>query len=202
MIEIGTVPIPENLKNSENSKNSKIPKSERTKSQIGKSSRERGQRGEREVLKIFVAAMQEVEGHLLWQLGHYAAVSDDIKRNTMQSDRGGFDLHGIPLLAPEVKYVESKSVGSWWKQCCSQAKQDQFPCLFYRSNNETWKVRSYASLQMPHKLRHMQWIVADYDIHQFIAWYKSVYREYLLMEIAGRGDFSSKTISQVWDANS
>lgn len=198
MIEIDkNVPIPENLNNSEKIQNSNFSKNGRTKSQLGKMARNKGQRGEREVLKIFVLAMQEVEGHLLWQLGHYCALSDNVKRNTMQSDRGGFDLHGIPLLAPEVKYTENKAIGYYWQQCLSQAKRDQFPCLFYRSNNETWKVRSYASLQMPHKLSTMQWIVADYDIHQFIAWYKVAYRQYLLSQLRHQNEVSPNIIFRV-----
>lgn len=198
--QTGPLPVDDNVplvENSENSKNSKNLKNKRSNSQRGKMARDKGQRGEREIVKIFVLAMQEVETHLLWQLGHYVNLSNDVKRNTMQSDRGGFDLHGIPLLAPEVKWREDKGINAWWQQCCSQAKAHDFPCLFYRSNHQSWRVRSYASLQFPSKLQSMHWIVADYDIDQFVAWYKSAYREYLLMDIARRGEVSTNVIAQV-----
>ena len=90
----------------------------------GKKSRSKGQRGEREVASI-----------LNERLGL------ESKRNLAQYQEGGFDLIGIPDYAIEVKRCEKISVEKWWDQSKEQAEEvGLVPLLFYRKNNQEWKV--------------------------------------------------------------
>ena len=131
-----------------------------------KNGRAKGQRGEREVAKLFIDCFQRIGRDDL---------ADEVKRNTLQSDRGGFDLVGTPYLAPEVKFCAPKALGATanagWTQCVRQAKTNLFPVLFYRCNNMPWRVRSYVSLQFPQTGNTMRWIVADYTTEAFFDWY-------------------------------
>lgn len=105
----------------------------------GLRSRNKGKRGERQVIEMLLPVVIEV----------YEAAGKDppeLKRNTLQSDRGGSDIAGLPWLAIEVKYQEAESVNAWWEQCVSQAKPDQTPVLFFRRNHAQWRVKMYATL--------------------------------------------------------
>jgi len=97
-------------------------------------SRSKGQRGEREI----VATLQEVIDRIY---GPHDTERPILQRNTIQSDRGGYDLVGLPWFAPEVKHCETFQLDKWWAQCLRQAKQNQFPALFYRRNHIPWRVR-------------------------------------------------------------
>lgn len=170
---------PEFSENSKNSENSEIPNKTRN---PGKFARSKGQRGELEIKKVFILVMEQVQHKLVWELGENRKLSEAIKRNTLQSDRGGFDIINVPLLAPEVKYVEAKAINTWWKQTCNQAPKDKFPVLFYRCNHYPWMVRSYVSLQFPGQSPVFNWIVADYTLPEFMRWYDAVYSELLRRE--------------------
>jgi hypothetical protein len=165
-------------KKSTNLKNSEIE----TKTRIN--SRSKGQRGERELAKLFIETMLAVEATLPehYPFKHKLA-SATVQRNTLQSDKGGFDLVGIPLLAPECKFAETFTLDAWWQQTLRQCKPGLFPCLFYRRARQPWRVRSYTSLQNPGISETMQWIVADYSIDGFMAWYAVLYNEWLLAHI-------------------
>lgn len=97
-------------------------------------SRDKGQRGEREVLAILQGFITEVVPH-----GTVA-----LKRNTLQSDGGGFDIvadTGFFPYAVEVKFQETLSVDKWWAQTVEQAdKYGKTPILFYRKSRSPWKV--------------------------------------------------------------
>jgi hypothetical protein len=153
-------------------------------------SRAKGQRGEREIVKIFVEIMAGIEVELMksYPVGSHEIVpllSKNIQRNHMQVDRGGFDLAGVPLLAPEVKFCETFLLNEWWQQTVRQAKSGEYPVLFYRRTRVPWRVRSWLSIQMPGvTYAPMQWTVADYDIESFIAWYALLYRGYLIDKIS------------------
>lgn len=63
-----------------------------------------------------------------------------LQRNTVQSDRGGSDIVGLPWLAAEVKNVEQQNTANleaWWQQAVEQAQawstrqQPLTPVLFY-----------------------------------------------------------------------
>lgn len=141
----------------------------------GKMARDKGKRGEREIADRFIAIMEQVEKEL-WKKGY----SEDVKRNTLQSDRGGFDLVGIPGLAIEVKRCETLQLGSWWQQCCKQAKDGLLPVLFYRQNNRAWKVRTYTQLSF-NNCTH--WIYSDFDADDFFIFYKQYYYNILFYSV-------------------
>lgn len=97
---------------------------------MSKFSREKGKRGEREVAKIIQKVLDEI----------YGENAPRIQRNTLQSDKGGFDLVGLEDFAIEVKRHEKLNLKSWWKQTVRQAGEDKFPVLFYRQNNTPWNI--------------------------------------------------------------
>lgn len=97
---------------------------------MSKFSREKGKRGEREVAKIIQKVLDEI----------YGENAPRIQRNTLQSDKGGFDLVGLEDFAIEVKRHEKLNLKSWWRQTVRQAGEDKFPVLFYRQNNTPWSV--------------------------------------------------------------
>jgi hypothetical protein len=67
-----------------------------------------------------------------------------LQRNTLQSDRGGMDITGLPWLALEIKHVEGVNnhlLREWWDQCTEQAGHGQVPVLAYKRNNSPFRVR-------------------------------------------------------------
>lgn len=93
--------------------------------------RNKGKRGEREVIKILQPIYDEIFGE-----GEFL-----LKRNTMQADKGGFDIEGIDDFAIEVKRQERLNLKAWWRQTVDQAGKYKFPVLFYRRNGEPWSVK-------------------------------------------------------------
>lgn len=137
----------------------------------------KGKRGEREIKDAFVEVMEETE-RLLERPG----VSAEVKRNTTQSDRGGFDIVGIPLLAIEVKRQEALALNTWWKQCFAQAgKLKLRPVLVYRQNRKSWRVQTYGMLCHP-GFDGATWTRVDIELESFLDFYKGLYREWLIRE--------------------
>jgi hypothetical protein len=129
---------------------------------MGNMQRNKGQRGEREVLKLFATAFEAVGR---------SDLAEVLKRNVGQSDRGGFDIVGIPGIALEVKYQETLAIEQWWKQTLEQAGKD-LPVLMYRSNRTKWRCRCYTWLTVGGC-----WVVSDLDAHAFIASYSKTLRK-------------------------
>jgi hypothetical protein len=143
-----------------------------------RSARRKGQTGEREILKELVAVMTRVEMEFVAARVPFVAHSEDVKRNTLQSDRGGFDIHGVPLLAVEVKRVEALALGSWVKQAQSQAKRGELPVLFYRQSKAKWKVQTYAAMTD----QHGSWVSrvwCEMSLDQFLEFYAILYGRFL-----------------------
>src|SRR4051794_29328080 len=105
---------------------------------MSRRSRDKGQRGEREVKDAFIDLMGAIEAELSHVVGINARrCSLDVKRNQNQSDGGGYDISGIPLLAVEVKRCETLALNEWWQQCARQARGTQLqPVLFYRASRQ------------------------------------------------------------------
>ena len=108
--------------------------------------RNKGQRGEREVIDLLQPHVDEVSAFNQLQ-------SPILQRNTLQSDRGGYDIVGLPGFGIEVKRVESDAPGqlaSWWAQTVRQAIADNVePVLFFRMNGKKWKVRVFTRMPLP-----------------------------------------------------
>lgn len=100
----------------------------------GKMSRNKGKRGEREI----IALLQPVVSEVYTAHGLEPPV---LKRNTMQSDGGGFDIHGLEWCALEVKRQETLCLPAWWRQTLRQAGPGTLPVLAYRQSREPWRVR-------------------------------------------------------------
>lgn len=112
----------------------------------GKSSLNKGKRGEREVVKLLQPIVDKV-------YSAYPMLGDApaIQRNTLQSDKGGFDLVGLDWLAPEVKFQESFNLSGWWAQTERQAATHQTPVLIYRRSRVSWRVRIKMYRQLGQK---------------------------------------------------
>lgn len=125
-------------------------------------SRAKGQRGERAIID----ELQPIVDTVTYELGRESML---LQRNTLQSDRGGYDIVGLPWFAPEVKWCEVKNVKAWWGQCVSQARIGQIPVLFYKSNNEPWRVITYGGLGGTGA-----WLetTVEVDMHRFKIWFR------------------------------
>lgn len=99
----------------------------------GKMALNKGKRGEREVIKVLQPIVDEV-------YAKHELEAPILQRNTLQSDRGGFDIVGLEWMALEVKFQEQLSVNTWWKQTLRQARPNQLPVLFYRKSRMKWNV--------------------------------------------------------------
>jgi hypothetical protein len=112
----------------------------------GKYSRDKGKRGEREVIELLQPVVNQVREVL-------ELPPMQLKRNTLQSDRGGNDIAGLPWLAIEVKFHAKLALNAWWAQTIEQAAREydgrvaQVPVLFYRTTGRTaWRVRMWGAL--------------------------------------------------------
>lgn len=172
----------------------------------GLTSRNKGKRGEREIADL----LQPTVDCVATELGLDASKLL-IQRNTVQSDRGGSDLTGLPGLSIEVKLCETLALESWWTQCQEQARGSKrigaggVPVLFYRSNRKAWRVRmeGYAGTffgpvgngalstgQPPCLTR----AVVDISLADFLTWFDRWCRQWLkadshlyLLNACGKG---------------
>lgn len=134
----------------------------------------KGKRGEREIKDLFVDLMHTAE----LATGR-TGVSEFVKRNTTQSDRGGDDIVGIPLISIEVKRQETLHLNQWWQQAEKHAvKVAAMPVLIYRQNRKAWRVQTYAVLCQP-KRQSTQWTRVDIELSDFLSWYRAMYAEWL-----------------------
>lgn len=130
----------------------------------GNMSRNKGKRGEREIITLLQPLIDQV----------CAACNVDapmLKRNTLQSDGGGFDIVGLNWIALEVKYHETFQVEKWWEQCVRQAGPEQMPVLVYRRNGmRTWHVRMFGFVGEP-SCGHTVPVVVTWE--DFLKWFRT-----------------------------
>lgn len=131
----------------------------------GLMSRNKGKRAEREVIGLLQPIMDAVYA----RRGVPEDVRVRLKRNTMQSDGGGFDVYGLEWMAPEVKHQETLHCEKWWQQCEAQAMRGQTPVLFYRRNNTKWRVRLWSQAVVGGGKVHC--FVADMSIGDFLKYF-------------------------------
>ena len=101
----------------------------------GRFSQQKGKRAEREIINLLQPIVDKIYG--MYPL---IGTAPFLQRNTLQSDRGGFDIVGLDWFAPEVKFQEQLAVNSWWEQTVRQTAQNQTPVLFYRKSRQKWRV--------------------------------------------------------------
>ena len=121
----------------------------------------KGKRGEREVKDLHNAFMQDIgRGDVVF------------KRNSMQSQEGGYDLVGLPFLAIEVKFQEALNINGWWEQTIKQAAPNQVPVLFYRKARVKWRVKMYGALKVDENINLM--VPVDIRVEDYFDWLRSV----------------------------
>lgn len=136
----------------------------------------KGKRGEQEIARILVAAMARVEANVD---ATRTPISTYVKRcSSMQADRGGTDIVGIPGFAIEVKRGETLLLDKWWQQCTTEARYGDMPVLFYRQNRKAWMVRWYMCTSKPH-----HWLVADVRMSVWLDWFVDWYENWLTHRI-------------------
>jgi len=87
-------------------------------------SRNKGAEGERSVAKIW-----------------FDLTGIKLERNLDQWRSGGYDLEGLDGWAIEVKRAKKPLLNQWWQQTCEQAAKNQLkPVLWYRLDNQKWRV--------------------------------------------------------------
>jgi hypothetical protein len=139
------------------------------KSRKGRHAINKGKRSEREVIKL----LQPIVDKLYTELYGEPPV---LQRNTIQSDRGGFDIVGLDWLALEVKHCETFNLNAWWKQALEQAGTKKEPVLIYKRNNVEWRIRMYCTLCV-HSSRFTGVSIgdmkacADIDLKTFLFWF-------------------------------
>ncbi len=157
----------------------------RSKSQCGSHSRSKGQRGERAAIDWLQPICDQVLDTLCATHGlHHNVTAPLLQRNTIQSDRGGFDVVGLPWLALEVKNYETDApaqIEGWWKQAYGQAGPDQVPVLLYKRNHRPFRARMPGGWG-----RDFCWVSGpvDIDADQFEEWFRKKLRAELENKIA------------------
>lgn len=135
------------------------------------SSRSKGKRGEREVVAHLQPVLDRVYAQLRADHPQLAVgEAPRIQRNTLQSDKGGYDLVGVDWMAAEVKNQERLQLGEWWKQCFAQAKKGETPVLFYKRNGTGWRVRMRAKVTVVSYLPVWEPLV-DVAIEEWLAYF-------------------------------
>lgn len=128
----------------------------------GRKSRNKGKTGEREVIAMLQPVVNQI----------YPLFDEDpprLQRNTLQSDGGGSDIHGLEWMALEVKYHKDEAINTWWAQTVRQAGKRRVPILFYRTNGRKWKVVMFGLLGTPSAGRTCRVTV---DVEDFLAWFR------------------------------
>lgn len=144
----------------------------------GRHSLNKGKRAEREVIKLLQPVITRFYDERNWE-------PPILQRNTLQSDRGGYDIVGLEWLALEVKHQQQLNLNGWWEQTLEQARQDQEPVLFYRKNNAAWRVRMYGFLSTDHNAVES---LVDVAVDDFLRYF-----EMRLEEEFDRGRLSAQT---------
>lgn len=146
--------------------------------------RNKGATAERAVINIFLGSITIIEDNLIKQGHNIERYSKHIQRNSLQSARGGHDIHGLPLISIEVKRQETLNINAWWEQCTRQAANaGLIPVLVYRQSRKEWRVITWALLTDCEQQPAEQWIRAEYSFKDFMLWYEKVYTNFLLSKV-------------------
>jgi hypothetical protein len=108
--------------------------------------RQKGANGERQLATQLNAIVNE----LLVKHGIPVPDKPVIQRNQNQTAVGGNDLSNVFGLGIEVKRQENLQIEQWWRQCTeAAARNNEFPVLIYRQNNQAWRVVVMMWVQLP-----------------------------------------------------
>ena len=131
-------------------------------SKNGRKSRNKGKAGEREVIQILQPVVNQV-------FSLFDEEPPRLQRNLLQADGGGSDIHGLEWMALEVKFHATLCVDQWWQQTVRQAGKNKVPILFYRTNNQPWRVVMFGLLGTPSAGRTCRVTVS---VEDFLAWFR------------------------------
>jgi hypothetical protein len=102
-----------------------------------------------------------------------------IQRNSLQSDKGGADLHGLEGFAIEVKFCENEQLNQWWAQAVRQAVNLRaVPVLFYRPSHVAWRVKLRAHILTPLNTESVGMDVLM-SVDDFLGWFELALQEKL-----------------------
>lgn len=135
----------------------------------GRKSRNKGKAGEREVIQMLQPVVTQV--YELFDLE-----PPRLQRNSLQSDGGGSDIHGLDWMALEVKFCATPAVEQWWAQTIRQAGRNRVPILFYRTNNQRWRVVMFGMLGTP-SVSHTCRVTVE--VQDFMKWFRQKLTEEL-----------------------
>ena len=107
---------------------------------MGAMQRNKGKSGEREVADLFKLIHERVGYVSKGTHGEEVPVG----RNHSQAEKGGHDIVGVYVFAPEVKRVAKRptegTLEVWWTQAVEQAEEvKRLPLVVYRANHQRWK---------------------------------------------------------------
>lgn len=131
---------------------------------MGKFSRDKGRRGEREVIDALLPIVEAVYAELREQ-GLDVGDTPELKRNTLQSDRGGDDVAGVPGFSFEVKNCATLQLGAWWEQCVAQTSLHDRAVLLYKVPRRGWRCRTTVDVKLHYSTIS---ILADLDMESFL----------------------------------
>ena len=130
----------------------------------GNASRNKGANAEREVINMLQPIVDKV----------YAGSglkSPLLERNTLQCNKGGSDVAGLPWLALEIKRQETENLNKWWEQTVLSTQLGQYGVLIHRGNRGKWKVRMHGALLSKDQIFQT---VVDINLDSFLVWFQSM----------------------------
>lgn len=134
--------------------------------------RDKGQGGEREIAQMLNGIIYQVCESFGMTEEECGRALTTVQRNQNQSAVGGNDLTNCFGISIEVKRQESLAVNTWWAQCtAAAARNNELPVLMWRQNRKPWQVRTYAVLPAPGRVPNPKWVVVQFDIDTFKAWF-------------------------------
>ncbi len=131
----------------------------------GNMSRDKGQRAERAAIALLQPVVNE----------EYAKRGLDaprLQRNTLQSDKGGYDISGLLWLGLEIKHQETLAIEKWWEQTVRQAKAGAEPVLMYKQNNIRFRARIMVHVPIFRSHQHLA-LVSDIDLESFLIYFRA-----------------------------
>lgn len=125
----------------------------------GRMSQNKGKQGEREVAMLLRAILKKACLDNGYEEEAAERKANGVRRNSLQSANGGFDLVGVPGMAVEVKRQETLKVEEWWRQCVEQCKEENeregtnlIPVLLFRQNGKQWRCLTWVWLPVDKKV--------------------------------------------------
>jgi len=126
----------------------------------------KGARAERAAIDLLQPIVDKIYRHA----GYKEELIPTLQRNTLQSDKGGFDVVGLNWLALEIKHQETLHLDHWWVQCIEQSKSIREPVLMYKQNRVKWRVRMLGRLPIGDQFTQA---VVDISLDHFLEYFES-----------------------------